>query len=286
MYHERFGLRTRPFPTAPDLASYYPAGEHERILVELIDAIELGDSPLIVTGQPGTGKTLLAHALLDRLETNHAIVFLTNGRLRKPRDLYQAVLYDLSLPFEGSDQELHLRLTDFLLSNFADGVPTLLILDEAQHTAPAVIEEIRLLGNLEVGQSKALHTLLIGQPALEETLALPACEAFAQRVGAHHVIRPLELDEAIDYLRHQIRVSGGQPEKILDDEAAEYLARASKGIPRLLNRAGHQALLVAHRADIDMVDVEVAMEAIAALGWNRPESNGKATQPLAPNHAA
>src|SRR5207302_3348699 len=139
-------------------------------------------SVALLTGAPGTGKTLLCHWLLERLGSGVTSAFLTSSRFGDRTALLQAVLYDLSLPYEGGEQSLRLRLMEFLLHNYGAGKRAVLVLDEAQHLTPDLLEELRLLGNLESGQGKAFQVLLAGQPALLETLCRPELSAFKQRV--------------------------------------------------------------------------------------------------------
>ncbi len=267
MYESHFGLRQRPFRATPDSACYYPATSHERALARLIHALADDEGLVLLTGDPGTGKTLLCHVILERLDTNLTSAFLTNSHFGDRLGLLQAILYDLSLPYEGrSEQELRLALTDFLLKNYADGRRTVLILDEAQHLSPDLLEELRLLGNLEARDGKALQVILAAQPSLLEGLHRPALAVLGQRLAVRVHLEPLAVEEAADYLLHQIRTAGGRPEEVLSEEALEILARGARGVPRLLNQAANQALLLAHDAGVGQVDAEAALEALDILG--------------------
>jgi hypothetical protein len=158
-----------------------------------------------------------------------------------------------------------LCLTDFILKNYAAGQQTLLVLDEAQHLSPDLLEELRLLANLEGRGGRALQVVLTAQPAILNTLERPELAALNQRVAVSARLEPLGQHEAADYLLHQLRAAGGKPERIVSDEALEILARDTRGIPRLLNRAMHQALLLASRAGTTLVDAEVALESLSML---------------------
>jgi type II secretory pathway predicted ATPase ExeA len=267
MYPNHFGLRQRPFPATPDSACYYPATGHERALARLVDGLADGEGVLLLTGPAGTGKTLLCHCLLERLAGSVESAFLTNSHFRDPAALLQAILYELSLPYEDRDeQERRLALTDHLLTRFAAGRPTVLIVDEAQHLKPDLLEELRLLGNLEARAGKALQVVLAGQAELMETLRRPELASLRQRLAVRIELGPLPLQEAADYLLHHLRVAGVQPETIVTDEVVEILARGSGGVPRLLNQAAHLALNLAGEAGAEQVDVEAALEALAQLG--------------------
>lgn len=267
MYPTHFGFRQRPFPATPDPARYYPSTSHERAIARLLGGLADGEGVMVLTGTPGTGKTLLCHCLLERLDGHTGIAFLTNSHLGSRADLLQAVLYDLSLPYEGrGEQELRLALTDHLLCGYEQGRGTILIVDEAQHLRVDLLEELRLLGNLEARSGKALQVVLVGQPALLETLRRPELTALWQRVAVRVEVGPLALQEAADYLLHHVRIAGGRPERLFVDEALELLARQTHGVPRLLNQAAHQALQLAAEAGSAEVDAEAALEALALLG--------------------
>lgn len=264
----RFGLRRRPFPATPDPACYYPADGHEQALARLLHGLEDGESLVLLTGGPGVGKTLLCLCLLERLGDGAATAFLTNSHFPNRAALLQAVLYDLSLPHEGrGEQEMRLALTDHLLKHFAaEQKPLVLIVDEAQHLDADLLEELRLLGNLEAPGGRALQVVLSAQPSLLETLARPELAGLRQRLAVRAELAPLALEEAADYLLHHLRSAGGRPERVIADEAVGLLARGAGGVPRLLNQAAHRALSLACQAEADAVDAEAVLEALAWLG--------------------
>jgi type II secretory pathway predicted ATPase ExeA len=277
MYQEQFGLRQRPFPSTPDPACYYPATSHERALARLRRGLDDGEGLLLLTGAPGTGKTLLCHCLLEHLPAAGNAVFLTNSHFRDRAGLLQAVLYDLSLPYQGlGEQEMRLALTDHVLKVYAEGRRIVLVLDEAQHLDADLLEELRLWGNLEARSGKALQVVLVGQVALADMLGRPELAAFSQRLAVRVRLDPLPLQEAADYLLHHLRVAGGRPERVLADEAVELLARRTQGVPRLLNQTAHAALTLAGEAGNSQVDVEAALEALALVGLDDGEEPAEA----------
>jgi type II secretory pathway predicted ATPase ExeA len=273
-----FGLRHRPFRTAPDADSYYPATGHEQALARLHQAMKDDEGLALLTGEPGTGKTLLCHRLLEQLGPEIPSAFLTHSHFAGRAGLLQAILYDLSLSYEGKgEQELRLALTDYLLQNFAAGKRTVFVVDEAQHLTPDLLEELRLLGNLESRQGKAVQIVLAGQPTMEERLRLPELAVLAQRLVARPRLEPLGVHEAADYLYHQLRLAGARPEQVLSEEAADVLARGTRGVPRLLNQAAHQALALAQQGGAITVDAEAALEALAFLGLEAESEAAAAT---------
>jgi type II secretory pathway predicted ATPase ExeA len=267
MYEQRFGLERRPFPPTPDTALYYPATGHEAALASLRRGLADDESQVLLSGAPGTGKTLLGYTLLERLASEYDTAFLTNGWLADRTALLQAILFDLGLPFEtGAEQVLRLRLTDHLLTTCAAGRRTLLVIDEAHHLGADLLEELRLLGNLEAGSGKAVQVVLLAQPAIAANLQRPELAALRQRLAVRVEVGPLGLEEACDYILHHLRLAGGEPQKIIDEPALDVLGRGAQGIPRLLNQATHQALLLADAANLSKLDAEAALEGLAQLG--------------------
>src|ERR1700687_5635626 len=198
MYESYFGLRGRPFRPTPDADSYYPATGHERALDRLRQALAEGEGLALLTGSPGTGKTLLCHVLLERSGDQFNAAFLTNSHVGNAAGLLQAILHDLSLPYEDrGEQALRLALTDFLLKSYAEGKQTLLIVDEAQNLSREALEELRLLGNLEGREGKAIQVLLVGQPEILETLSSSSSAALRQRLVVRVQLNYLTEDEAV-----------------------------------------------------------------------------------------
>jgi type II secretory pathway predicted ATPase ExeA len=283
MYENHFGLRRRPFRPTPDTDSYYPATTHEVALDCLLQAIQGGEGHVLLTGSPGAGKTLLCHRLIDRLGGDRPTAFVTNTHLSDRTALLQAILYELSLPYEGrSEQKLRLALTEHLLQNFQAGRPALVVVDEAQHLSVDLLEELRLLGNLESPRSKAVQMVLVAQPAILQTLEHAALAALAQRLAVRPIIEPLGHDEAADYIIHQLRTAGARPEALISDEALTILAQGARGIPRLLNQSAHHAFLLAHAADAGQVDAEAALEALSLLGLAADAGEDETDAPSAP----
>jgi hypothetical protein len=155
---------------------------------------------------------------------------------------------------------------DHLLKTYEDSRRTVVLVDEAQHLDVDLLEELRLLGNLEASHKRAFQVILIAQPALLETLNRPESAGFRQRVAVRVALEPLDHHEAADYLVQHIRAASGRTQAIFTDEALEVLSDGTRGIPRLLNQTGHQALLLAHSAKLDSVDAEVSLEALSILG--------------------
>src|SRR5262249_30495679 len=267
-----FGLRQRPFRTTPDTEFYYPATAHEVALADLRRAIDDEEGFAVVTGEAGTGKTLLLHRLLETLGEPCRAVFLTNPHWAGRSDLLQAILFDLSLPYLGlGEQELRLAVTESCLEHFQDGGKTIIVVDEAQHLSAEHLEELRLLSNLEGKHGKAVQVVLAGLPELAATLDRPGLSAVRQRVAVRAALEPLSPHQAGDYLMHQLRVAGGRPDRLFSEEAFALLAGAGQGVPRLLNQLAAAAMHLAGQAGAKQVDAEAALEAIIRLGLHVEE---------------
>jgi len=263
-----FGLERRPFRAAVDPDSYFASPSHEAALAEVTAAFARRDPAVLVHGPAGVGKSLVARRWLEHLLPDVPRVVVPNARAEHPAALLQAILFDVGKPYQGlGEQELRLAATAHLLDTAAEsGYPTVVVLDEAQHLVASALEELRLLGNLETRGGAAVFALLVAQPSLRDTLRRPGCELFAQRVAAHAAVEPLTPAESADYIRHQLRAAGGDPDAIVSGEAVELLAGACGGVPRVLNRAAALALDLAAAGGAGEIDAEAALEALDRLG--------------------
>jgi type II secretory pathway predicted ATPase ExeA len=266
-----------------DTAAYYPAAAHEAALAAVAAAFARREAVTLIDGPPGIGKSLVARRWLECLPTAVPRVVLPNNHAARPADLLQAVLFDLNQPYQGlTEQELRLAVTDRLLAGADSGHPTVLVIDEAQHLTPASLEELRLLGNIEVGGAAALFTLLVAQPALRDMLRQPANEAIAQRIAARAEVGQLTNDESATFLRHQVKAAGGDPERVFDEDAITALVGACCGVPRVLNQAAGLAVELATAAGAELVDVEAALEALTRLGREAAEDSTALPHPARP----
>jgi type II secretory pathway predicted ATPase ExeA len=267
MYEKHFGLRQRPFRSTPDCSRYYASTSHEQALGWLQQGLADQEGLALLTGEPGLGKTLLCHCLLQRVGSDCPAAFLTNSHLSDRVALLQALAYELGVPHEGaSEQSLRLAVTDHLLRGCVGGHATLLFVDEAHHLGMDALEELRLLVNLEGGQERALQVILAGHPTIHQTLAHPMLGSLRQRLAVRPHLEPLTDAEAADYLLHHLRLATDRPDRVMTADALELLARGAKGVPRLLGQAAQRALMLACGAGSPCVDAEAAIEALIGLG--------------------
>ena len=194
-------------------------------------------------------------------------MLLTNSHVNRNGDLLQAILYDLGLPYQGlTEQVARLAVTESCLEFYRQGGKTLIVVDEAHHLHPDVLEELRLLSNLEGKDGKAVQVLLVALPEIDRALEMPSMAALRQRLTSRTRIEPLEADESAEYLRHQVQVAGGNPERFFGDDVLDILTHAAHGVPRILNQVAHAAMVLAEEGGQDCVDAEAAVEAVTRLG--------------------
>ncbi len=246
MYEAFFNFRTRPFSSVPEPKHYYASEPMEAARRGLERAIERAEGPGLVIGAPGTGKTLLCRLLAQRFNGPFAIAFLSCGRLKTCQALLQAIHYELGLEYRGLDEgELRLSLIDFLEPS-QDGPQGLLLLVDEAHTLPfRLLDEVRLITNLIRDGQPRVRVVLAGGPVLEERFASPKLLSFAQRIAVRCYLEPLNRAETHAYVRAQIVGAGGEPSRIIDDEAMQSVYRATDGIPRLINQVCDHALVLA-----------------------------------------
>lgn len=265
-----FGMSARGFRPSVDVASYFPAASHEVALAGVSHAFERRDGLVLIDGPAGVGKSLVSRVWLDRLPADVPRVVLPNASATKPADLLQAILFDLSQPYQGlGEQELRLAVTAQLLALTGGGKPLVLVIDEAQNLSREALEELRLLGNIDTRSGPAAFAVLVAQPQLRDAFDRPAYEPVAQRVGAGFAVEVLTADESAAFVRHQAKAAGNAD--VFDDSALSLLAAACGGVPRVLNRAAALALDLAAQGEAESVDVEAALEALARLGLDAPE---------------
>jgi len=249
MYEAHYGLKERPFRKTPDPRYLFLNEVYEEALEQLLFAVEEMDLALL-TGEVGSGKTLLTRALVDRLGEKYEIAMILNPRL-SPRQLLRALAAELEIEdprFHTTD--LQAQIHDRLLELDEAGRAALLIVDEA-HLIPskATFEEIRLLTNFQLDDRNLIAVVLVGQPELRERLRHRTYRALTQRIGAQFHLTPLTAVGTLAYLRHRLTVAGA-PRFLFDERAVQLLHEASGGLPRVLNQLATEALIEGMARDV------------------------------------
>ena len=247
MYEQFHGLSERPFSITPDPRYLYLSARHAEALAHLLYGVRENGGFTQLTGEVGTGKTMLVRCLLERLpdKTDTAIILDPPGdRI----EFLQAICRELRVRaprWANSPSALSAALNRKLLRTYGAGRRTVLIVDEAQALGPGLLEQVRRLTNLETARHKLLGIVLVGQPELHETLARPDLRQLAQRITARCHLGPLSRAETGEYLQHRLKVAGAGHD-VFSPRARRLLHRISKGIPRIINVVADRALLGAY----------------------------------------
>lgn len=265
MYEEYFSLKERPFSLTPDPDFLFLSGSHQRALDHLLFGLESGEGFIVVTGDIGVGKTTVCRALLRRLPERFSTAMVVNTLLTE-KELLRTVLDDFGAPVpDGTRKDLLDALNRFLLAEAEGGRRPVLIIDEAQNLAPPLLEQVRLLSNLETEKRKLLQIVLFGQKELQEKLRLPQLRQFDQRITVRATILPLDLRETSRYIQHRMSVAGAAGSTFLSPAAERLLHRRSRGVPRRINQLCDRALLAACVRNAARVEPEDVARAAASL---------------------
>jgi len=250
MYKNFFNLARTPFDLTPDPSFLFPTKRHNEALATLYYGVREHKGFVVVTGEVGTGKTLLLRCLLKLLKESPdiAYAYLFNSRLTS-MEFLQYILSDFGLDPSGKNKgELLLDLSRFLVSRGANKLTTVLILDEAHHLSADILEEVRLLTNLETAEDKLLQIVLVGQPELEEKLDSVGLRQLKQRIALRARLDPLDLEETLGYIDRRLEIAATTPEAntLFPEQTVRSVYRHSRGFPRLINTICENALVIAY----------------------------------------
>ena len=265
IYCEHFGLIRPPFELSPDPAFLFLGKAHREGLATLVYGVQSGKGFVMLTGEVGTGKTTLLHALLAQLESNIHSAFIFNPRL-EPLDFFRVLFEELEIEPKGeSKAEYLLQLNDFLIQRLRDNERTLLIIDEAQNLSAEMLEEVRLLSNLETSSSKLIQIMLVGQPELKEMLRRPDLRQLKQRIALSQHLRPFNESEMREYIEHRLRKAGFTGRRIFKRDALKSIFHFSEGTPRLINSLCDGSLLLGFARQKTLVDARMVEEVASDL---------------------
>jgi general secretion pathway protein A len=248
MYTEYYGLAEKPFALLPDPRFLFLGSSHSEALAHLLYGIDEGEGFILVVGQVGTGKTTLCRALVQHVDSGVTLGFIFNPSSSET-ELLAAINREFGIPTVARTRDdLIEELNRFLLQERAAGRRALLVIDEAQNLEPEVLEQVRLLSNLETEREKLIQIVLIGQPELDEKLQRSELRQLRQRITVHWRLDAFTRGESAAYLRHRLEVAGARDPELFTRGAVTALHRLSRGVPRVINALADRALLVGYAA--------------------------------------
>jgi general secretion pathway protein A len=279
MYKEYFRLKDLPFSISPDPAFLYMSAKHREALAHLVYGVKSDSAFVLLTGEVGTGKTTVCRCMLDQIPEHCDTAFILNPKLSE-EELLASICEEIGIEYKNSSvtvKNLVDRINNHLLKSHAAGRRTLLIIDEAQNLSPSVLEQLRLLTNLETNRCKLLQIILIGQPELKKMLERPELRQLSQRVTARFHLDPLSKKEISNYVSHRLTIAGAR-RQIFSPAVVKQLYKYSGGVPRIINLVCDRAMLGAYAQGRTRVDKSTLKKAAGeVLGKRRPDVRAPGT---------
>ncbi len=263
MYNKFYDFTEKPFNVTPDTKFYFPSPKHQEALNSLIYAVDERKGFVVITGEIGAGKTTVSRNLLNKLNLNTKVAVITNTNL-SPKELIGEILEELEVEYKnGNKQKLLSYLNHYLIKQLAAGINVVLIIDEAQNLSNKVMEEVRMLSNLETEKDKLIQIILMGQPELRLKLNNPKLEQFRQRIAVYYHLNSLNQEETRGYILHRLSLVNSNGYKdIFSPEAIDSIYTNSRGIPRLINLFCDSALLSGFTYDTKVITDKIIQEVI------------------------
>lgn len=275
MYQKFYGFREKPFEITPDPKFLYLSENHKEALAHLTYAVKERKGFTVITGEVGTGKTTLVQTLLSKLDGSTRTAYLFNPKLGST-DFLHYICEDLGLRGQKRSKGQYLALLhDFLLTCYARNENVVLIIDEAQNLDPNLLEEVRLLTNLETPKSKLLQVILMGQPELDEILSQPQFRQLKQRVSLRYHMHALDKGETKEYIKKRLWIAGNRSNSIFTSKALREIYEYSKGIPRLINIVCDNALLIGYASEHKVIGDGVIREVTQQLDGHEKIQKGR-----------
>jgi putative secretion ATPase (PEP-CTERM system associated) len=267
MYESFFNLRVKPFDLLPDHRFIYLSKSHKKAITYLDYGIRERSGFILLTGEVGSGKTTLIRNLLDKHYERVVLSKVFNTRVTSEQ-LLAMVNDDFGLAVQGKDKITLIRdLNTFLIEQYAAGNQPILIIDEAQNLSTDLLEEVRMLSNLEASNSKLLQIVLVGQPELRTILATPGLRQLRQRISINCHLQALSRAEVEQYIFHRLEVAGNSKAVDFEAESFDAIFRYSRGIPRLINIICDFLMLSAYAEETSMINVEMIQDVIGDLDF-------------------
>jgi general secretion pathway protein A len=267
MYEAFFNLKTKPFDLLPNSEFLYMSKSHKRAITYLDYGIREHAGFVLLTGEIGSGKTTIIRNLIKKQPERVVLSKVFNTQVNFDQ-LIAMVNDDFNLPVQGKDKIALLRdLNDFLIEQYTLGNKPTLIIDEAQNLSSEILEEIRMLSNLETDNAKLLQIILVGQPELRKTLALPGLLQLRQRISINCHINPLTRQEVEEYILHRLHIAGNRGAAHFSGQAIDSIYKYSRGIPRLINIICDFLMLSAFAEETKQIDVDMVHDIIGDLDF-------------------
>jgi len=277
MYADFFGLRELPFNNTPDPRFFYSTPDHEEALASLIYAVKQRKGFVLVTGEVGAGKTLVSRLMLRQFGSS--IVFANiNHAVRSASDLMESLCTEFELPIasDASHTQMVRALHDFLLAKFAENVPVVLILDEAQNLPIQAFEQLRMIGNLEADDAKLLQIAILGQPELQQIFQSHELRQLKQRLFSSYHLPALDRRATDGYIRYRLSVAGARHTNLFRTSAVDKIFKESRGLPRLINTLCDNAMLTAYSAGQRTIDDGIMGSVLEQLNGKAASSSAQA----------
>lgn len=269
MYKKFFGLNEKPFNMTPDPKFLFLSREHQEAFSHLRYGINERKGFIEITGEVGTGKTTLCRALLNCLDKEIKTALVLNSNL-SPNQMLRTIVEELAIkPRKENKKEILTALNSFLIEQLSLGNNVILIIDESQNMTPSMLEQIRMLSNLETEKEKLLQIILVGQPELRDKLKLPHLRQLRQRIAVRYHINPLDKEESSKYIFHRLRVAGSKGDISFSDNALDSIFAYSGGIPRLINVVCDKALLAGYVMETRKINGRIIKRSVEEIEGRR-----------------
>lgn len=272
MYNKFYGFSEPPFNLTPNSRFFFESSRHAEALSTLVYAIQQRKGFVVITGEIGSGKTTVCRTLLNHLDSQTETALITNTHI-SGKDLLVTVLEDLNVAFEpGSKSKLLSQLNHYLIEQLRRDKNIVIILDEAQNLSASVMEEVRMLSNLETENEKLIQIIFMGQPELKKKLALDRLEQLRQRIAVYYHLSPLSAEDTVKYVLHRLKIASQSDTQYFTDAAMALVYEFSHGVPRLINQICDSALLSGYIYGVKMVDEKIMREVIRESPMNQISS--------------
>lgn len=265
MYCQFYGLREQPFNVTSDPSFFFSSRKHQEALSHLLYGVSQRKGIIVLTGEIGTGKTTICRFFLNQIDKKVKTAFILNPSFSEIQ-LLESIIKDFGIKPKGNSKlAMVWELNNFLLRESELGNNLVLIIDEAQNLKPNLLEQIRLLSNLETEKVKLLQVILVGQPELNDRLNLYDLRQLRQRIMVRYHIGPLEPEEIKAYIQHRLQVAGTDKKIEFSDEAIQLISRFSGGTPRLINMICDRALLAGYVAETCQIGQDIIKKCVEEL---------------------